>query len=107
GQQAPSSRARPDHGATDPASPPADARDMVSRRPRPRRMLLPIILAGILAAEITGLAIARSIVPTLPVEGPAAPMSPSVATLGRLHDDIDRIASAAAHRNAPDPGRDP
>jgi sortase family protein len=70
-------------------------------------MLLPILLAGVLAAEITGLAIARSIVPASPVEGATAPMSPSVASIGRLHDDIDRIGSTAALRNAPDPGRDP
>jgi Sortase domain len=70
-------------------------------------MLLPIILAGVLAAEITGLAIARSVAPSSPVEGATAPMSPSVASIGRLHDDIDRIASAPAHGDAPDPGRDP
>src|SRR5206468_3885149 len=32
---------------------------MPPRRSRPRRLLLPIVLAAILAAEITGLAIAR------------------------------------------------
>ena len=70
-------------------------------------MLLPILLAGVLAAEITGLAIARSIVPPSPVDGTSAAMSPSIASPGRLHDDIDRTASVAAHRDAPDPGRDP
>jgi len=58
---------------------------MVSRRPRPRRLLLPIVLAGALAAEITGLAIARQIVPTGPAPAPATasstapPGSPAVA----------------------------
>ena len=70
-------------------------------------MLLPIILAGMLAAEITGLAIARSIVPSSPVASLAGAMSPSVVSPGRLHDDIDRSASAAAHRDASDPSRDP
>jgi hypothetical protein len=70
-------------------------------------MLLPIILAGMLAAEITGLAIARSIVPSSPVASAAGAMSPSVVSPGRLHDDIDRTASAAAHRDASDPSRDP
>ena len=58
---------------------------MVSRRPRPRRLLLPIVLAAALAAEITGLAIARQIVPTGPVPAPAtassaaAPDAPAIA----------------------------
>ena len=70
-------------------------------------MLLPIILAGVLAAEITGLAIARSIAPLSPIEGATGATSPSVASPGRLRDDVDRTAAAAAHRNASDPGRDP
>jgi len=48
---------------------------MASRRSRPRRLLLPIVLAAILAAEITGLALARTFVPP----APATPASAAVA----------------------------
>ena len=55
---------------------------MVSRRHRPRRLLLPIVLAAALAAEITGLAIARQIVPTTPAAAP--PTAPAAATAATL-----------------------
>ena len=48
---------------------------MASRRSRPRRFLLPTVLAAVLAAEITGLALARSFAPATP----AAPVAASVA----------------------------
>jgi hypothetical protein len=48
---------------------------MASRRSRPRRFLLPTALAAVLAAEITGLALARSLAPAIP----AAPVAASVA----------------------------
>ncbi len=44
---------------------------MASRRPRPRRLLLPTILAAVLVAEITGIALARSLAPTVPTEAPS------------------------------------
>jgi len=57
---------------------------MASRRPRPRRLLLPIVLAAVLAAEITGLALARTLAPTASVATGAAPdaaaASPIVAS---------------------------
>ena len=46
---------------------------MASRRSRPRRLLIPTVLAAILAAEITGLALARTIVPA------AAPAQAAIA----------------------------
>jgi hypothetical protein len=45
---------------------------MASRRSRPRRFLLPVLLAAVLAAEITGLALARSLAPS-PDASPPAP----------------------------------
>ena len=76
---------------------------MPSRRSRPRRLLLPTVLAAILAAEITGLAIARSLI----VQGPSATPAAQTATLepadaGRLdgplagRDDATAAASSAA-----------
>jgi hypothetical protein len=46
---------------------------MASRRSRPHRLLLPAILAAILAAEITGLALARTFVPAN--SAPPAPVA--------------------------------
>jgi hypothetical protein len=75
---------------------------MASRRARPRRFLLPILLAAVLAAEITGIAIAHSIGPSAPVATPVGPaISPTSVTADRLLDDI---VSAAP---APDALRDP
>lgn len=53
---------------------------MASRRPRPRRLLLPILLAAVLGGEITGLALARSMAPAAGAGGAvAASASPAVA----------------------------
>jgi hypothetical protein len=70
-------------------------------------MLLPIVLAGVLAAEITGLAIARSIVPSWPVVSASAPMSPGATPVGSLRDDLESGSLAAASRDVADPSRDP
>jgi hypothetical protein len=80
---------------------------MVSRRHRPRRLLLPIILAGALAAEITGLAIARTIVPASPVSTPSGPTSRTTPSIGRLRDDRARITPVAARLDVADAARDP
>jgi len=81
---------------------------MVSRRSRPRRFLLPILLAAVLAAEITGLAIARSIAPPEPVSSPAgAAMSPSTLSPGRLRDDVDSASTSGGLNDVADAGRDP
>jgi hypothetical protein len=50
---------------------------MASRRSRPRRFLLPTVLAAVLAAEITGIALARTLSPSAPVDD----RSPSVPTI--------------------------
>ena len=57
---------------------------MAPRRSRPHRLLLPTILAAVLAAEITGLAIARTLVPLTPAEGVAvvAPAATTAAPSG-------------------------
>jgi len=81
---------------------------MVSRRPRPRRLLLPILLAGVLAAELTGLAIARSIIPAAPASNASnEATAPRSASVGRLGDDLARIAAADPSRNVADAARDP
>lgn len=72
----------------------------------PRRLLLPIVLAGVLAAEITGLAIARSIVPSWPVVSASAPMSPGATPIGRLRDDVASGSVAPTSRDVADPSRD-
>jgi hypothetical protein len=64
---------------------------MASRRSRPRRFLLPTVLAAVLAAEITGLALARSFAPAIP----AAPIASAVAA-----PDADAASIAAADRAA-------
>jgi hypothetical protein len=64
--------------------------------------MLPIVLAAVLAAEITGIAIARSIGPSAPAASPVgAAISATTVSAGRLLDDI---VSAAP---APDAQRDP
>jgi len=80
---------------------------MVSRRPRPRRLLLPVVLAGVLAAELTGLALARSIVPAEPVVGTFAAMVPSTLPAGRLRDDAVQRGPVGPSDDLADPGRDP
>jgi hypothetical protein len=54
---------------------------MSSRRPRPRRLLLATLIAAVLATEVTGLAIARSMVATpLPLAAVvSAPVAPPAA----------------------------
>lgn len=49
---------------------------MASRRARPRRFLLPTILAIVLAAEVTGIALARTLAPT---PSPAVAAVPAAA----------------------------
>jgi sortase (surface protein transpeptidase) len=60
---------------------------MPSRRRRPSRLLLPILLAAVLAAEITGIALARSLDPTtaliVPVSAPSAGTLSGNAANGR------------------------
>ena len=51
---------------------------MASRRPRPGRLLLPTILAAVLAGEITGIALGRGLPPVV-VPVPAAPSQVDVA----------------------------
>ena len=80
---------------------------MASRRPRHRRLLLPILLAGVLAAELTGLAIARSIVPFAPASvAPDAAAAAPVA-VGRPGDDLARIGPVDPGANVADAARDP
>ncbi|HZC33005.1 MAG TPA: sortase [Candidatus Bathyarchaeia archaeon] len=68
---------------------------MASRRSRPRRFMLPILLAAVLAAEITGIAIARSIAPSETGASAAdAAISPATVSAGRLLDDIVSAAPA-------------
>jgi len=75
---------------------------MASRRSRPRRFLLPILIAAVLAAEITGIAIARSIGPSGPVANPvSAATSPATVSAGRLLDDI--VSAAPTHDVRRDP----
>jgi hypothetical protein len=74
---------------------------MASRRSRPRRFLFPTVLAAVLAAEITGLALARSFAPAIP----AAPVAASVAapvTDTASTATTDRVAVAEARDAARD-----
>jgi hypothetical protein len=70
---------------------------MAPRRSRPRRLLLPTVLAAVLAAEITGIALARTLAPAAPIAPVAAPASAasSPAVAGRQ--------SAAIRPDATDP----
>jgi hypothetical protein len=64
--------------------------------------VLPILLAALLAAEITGIAIARSIGPSVSVTSPAgAAISPSTVSAGRLLNDIVTANPAADARRDP------
>lgn len=51
---------------------------MASRRSRPRRFLLPTLLAAVLAAEITGIALARTLTPSTPAATDSAAASAAV-----------------------------
>jgi hypothetical protein len=54
---------------------------MASRTPRPRRLLVAAVLGAILAGEITGIALARTLPPVvLPVAAQTAPVAPAAAT---------------------------
>jgi Sortase domain len=73
---------------------------MASRRSRPRRLLLPTVLAAVLAAELTGLALARTLAsatPAAPATTIAAPVAgaASTAPAGRI-----ALASQAEARDA-------
>jgi hypothetical protein len=61
---------------------------MASRRSRPRRLLLPTVLAAVLAAEITGLALARTFAPVTPVmpAASAVAVAAPAATAGQATD---------------------
>ena len=52
---------------------------MAPRRSRPRRLVLPAVLAVVLAAEITGLAIARTFAPAAPI-APTPTLARAVAS---------------------------
>jgi hypothetical protein len=81
---------------------------MASRRSRPRRLLLPILLAAVLAAEITGIALARSIVPIEPVaSSPGDVVAVSTMSAGRLRDDTAVGPSTGGSARAADSRRDP
>ena len=78
---------------------------MASRRSRPSRLLIPTVLAAILAAEITGLAIARNLVPGSGAAPAPAAVGGAVATapLGSASRasaadaiDLARLASSVA-----------
>jgi hypothetical protein len=71
--------------------------------------MLPILLAGVLAAEVTGIAIARSVIPSEPVSSSAdGPIAASTMSAGRLRDDLVSVTSVAAGpTRAADSRRDP
>lgn len=91
---------------------------MASRRSRPRRLLLPILLVAVLVGEITGLALARSLAPAsgpgAADAGSAASAAAPVQTAGRAvppsaitdasRDAVAAGANAARVRTAPAPG---
>jgi hypothetical protein len=69
---------------------------MASPRPRPRRLLVPTLLAAVLAAEITGLAIARSLTPSAPpASDPAVPRGAATAVLDRA-TELERPSAREA-----------
>ena len=86
---------------------------MASRRTRPHRFLLPTVLAAVLAAEITGLALARSL-PLPTTETPAAApaetqAAPPAAGSDRAANRADRdighnLVPAPAHPRLSLPG---
>jgi len=68
---------------------------MASRRSRPRRFLLPAVLAAVLAAEITGLALARSFAPPMPAAAAAAPAGVASAAAAAQPVTVPNGSSAA------------
>ncbi len=81
---------------------------MAPRRPRPRRFLVPLVLAAILAGEITGIALARTFGPVALEPGaPDAPDAPGVQ-VGTRAVGADSAVGAVSARQAdlPDAGRD-
>lgn len=67
---------------------------MASRRSRPRRLLIPTVLAAILAAEITGLAIARNLVPGSEVAPAPAAVTGAVSTAPAGRASVGSVADA-------------
>jgi hypothetical protein len=79
---------------------------MASRRPRPRRFLVPTVLAAVLAAEITGLALARSLpLPTAATLAAAPIELPVAAPAGDSGRATDRTERDTAHDGIPAPAR--
>ena len=76
---------------------------MASRRSRPRRFLLPTILAAVLAAEVTGLALARTLTAPAIIAPAVAPAAVAAAgpTVG-----LDRPASVPDRLTVGDAVRD-
>jgi hypothetical protein len=64
---------------------------MTSRRPRSRRLLLPLLLAAVLVGEITGIALARSIAPAAGAGSSATDRADSAGVIR----DTDRVTTAA------------
>jgi hypothetical protein len=72
---------------------------MAPRRSRPRRLLLPTVLAVILVTEITGIALARSLAPVGPIAATSAIVATSSASAPASHP------STAVRPDATDSGR--
>lgn len=68
---------------------------MASPRPRPRRFLLPLVLGAVLAGEITGIALARTLPPTIV---PVAASTPDPADSARP-EIVDRTGGSDDARN--------
>jgi hypothetical protein len=74
---------------------------MASRRSRPRRLLLPTVLAAVLAAEITGIALARTLAPAVPVASVAAPSAAASSPAVASHSSIVRPDSTDPSGSGP------
>jgi hypothetical protein len=77
---------------------------MASRRSRHRRLFIPTVLAAILAAEITGLALARTLVPAAPPAHAAvasATSAPSVSGRGHDASNADALDLARSATSTP------
>jgi hypothetical protein len=68
---------------------------MASRRSRPRRLLLPVVLAATLAIELTGLAIARTLVADAPPNASAAAPTAVSSTVSAGQRPDDRATAAS------------